>query len=184
MRVGSIQPRSWHRLAFIAVAAVGVGLSAILAFHFSKMEIEARRDQLTVEATTFADDLEQYLQSREMITKTVGAIFKAPDLSLPHPLGSVGEKVLALTPEIWVMAWVPQVDPSRIHEFLDALSAAGRPPRLYGPNFETHGYCTDTRRMLYPVVDVEPNSTRAPDRARDGRPSIPVTQGSLRTGTR
>jgi two-component sensor histidine kinase len=55
------------------------------------------------------------------------------------------------------MAWVPQVDPSRIHEFLEALSAAGRPPRLYGPNFEMADV-TDTRRMLYPVVDVEPTS--------------------------
>ena len=100
MRVGSIQPRSWHRLAFIAVAAVGVGLSAILALHFSKTEIEARRDQLTVEATTFADDLEQYLQSRETIAKTVGTIFEAPDLSTPHPLASIGKKVSLSCPKL------------------------------------------------------------------------------------
>ena len=153
----SIQPHPWHRLTLAAVAAVGIALSAILAVHFSKMQIEARRHQLIVEATAFADDLEQYLQSREMIAKTVGTVFEAPDLSEPHPLGSIGKKVLALTPEIGVMAWIPQVDPSRIHEVLNALSAAGRPPRLYGPNFETLDV-TDTRRVLYPVVDIEPKS--------------------------
>jgi two-component sensor histidine kinase len=155
--VDSIQPRSWHRLTLIAVATVGVGLSAMLALHFFNIQIEARRHQLMDEASTFADDLEQYLQSREMIARTVGALFEAPDLSKPHPLGSVGKKVLALAPEIGVMAWIPQVDPSRIQEVFNALSAAGRPPRLYGPNFETLDV-TDTRRVLYPVVDVEPKS--------------------------
>jgi two-component sensor histidine kinase len=136
---------------------VGVGLSGILAVHFSNTQIEERRHQLIVEATGFADDLEQYLQSREMIAKTVGTVFEAPALSEPHALGSIGKKVLALTPEIGVIAWIPQVDPSRIHEVLSALSAAGRPPRLYGPNFETLDV-TATRRVLYPVVDIEPKS--------------------------
>jgi len=113
---------------------------------------------LMVEATGFADDLEEYLQSREMIAKTVGTVFEAPDLSQPYPLRSIGKKVLALTPDIAVMAWIPQVDPSRIHEVLSALSAAGRPPQLYGPNFETLDV-TNTRRVLYPVVDVEPKLT-------------------------
>ena len=153
----SIQPRSWHRLTLAAVAAVGIALSAILAVHYSNTQIEARRYQLIVEATGFTDDLEQYLQGREMIAKTVGSVFEAPDLSEPHPLRSIGKKVLALTPEIGVMAWIPQVDPSRIQDVLNALSAAGRPPRLYGPNFETLDV-TGTRRVLYPVVDVEPKS--------------------------
>jgi two-component sensor histidine kinase len=134
---------------------VGVGLSAILALHFSNTRIEAKQHQLMGEATTFTDDLEQYLQSREMIAKTVGTLFEAPDLSKPHPLGPVGKKVLALMPEIEVMAWIPQVDPSRIQEVLNVLSAAGRPPRLYGPNFETLDV-NDTRRLLYPIVDIEP----------------------------
>jgi len=110
-----------------------------------------------VEASTFAGDLEQYLQSREMIAKTVGSVFEAPDLSEPHPLRSVGKKVLALMPEVGVMAWIPQVDPARVHEVLNALSAAGRLPRLYGPNFEALDV-TDNRRVLYPVVDVEPKA--------------------------
>jgi two-component sensor histidine kinase len=153
----SIQPRSWHRLTLAAVAAVGIALSAILAVHYSNTQIEARRYQLIVEATGFTDDLEQYLQGREMIAKTVGSVFEAPDLSEPHPLRSIGKKVLALTPEIGVMAWIPQVDPSRIQDVLNALSAAGRPSRLYGSNFETLDV-TGTRRVLYPVVDVEPKS--------------------------
>src|ERR1039457_1608726 len=153
----SIQPRSWHRLTLAAVAAVGIALSAILAVHYSNTQIEARRYQLIVEATGFTDDLEQYLQGREMIAKTVGSVFEAPDLSEPHPLRSIGKKVLALTPEIGVMAWIPQVDPSRIQDVLNALSAAGRPSRLYGPNFESLDV-TGTRRVLYPVVDVEPKS--------------------------
>jgi two-component sensor histidine kinase/CHASE1-domain containing sensor protein len=153
----SIQPRSWHRLTLAAVAAVGIALSAILAVHYSNTQIEARRYQLIVEATGFTDDLEQYLQGREMIAKTVGSVFEAPDLSEPHPLRSIGKKVLALTPEIGVMAWIPEVDPSRIQDVLNALSAAGRPSRLYGPNFETLDV-TGTRRVLYPVVDVEPKS--------------------------
>lgn len=140
-----------------AVAGGGIALSAILAVQFSNTQIEERRHQLMVEASTFADDLEQYLHGREMIAKTVGAVFEAPALSAPHPLGSIAKKVLALTPEIGVMAWIPQVDPSRIHEVLNALSAAGQLPRLYGPNFETLDV-TDTRRVLYPVVDVEPKS--------------------------
>ncbi len=119
--MGSIQPHPWHRLTLAAVAGVGIALSAILAVHFSNTQIEATRHQLMDEATSFADDLEQYLQSREMIAKTVGALFEAPDLSAPHPLGSIGKKVLALTPEIVVMAWIPQVDPSRIQEVLNAL---------------------------------------------------------------
>jgi hypothetical protein len=86
----SIQP--WHRLTLAAVAALGIALSAILAVHFSNTQIEERRHQLIVEATGFADDLEQYLQNREMIAKTVGAVFEAPALSAPHPLGSVGKK--------------------------------------------------------------------------------------------
>ena len=57
-------------------------------------------------------------------------------------------------PDIGVIAWIPQVDPSRIREVLNALSAAGRPPRLYGPNFEPLDVA-DARRVLYPVVDVE-----------------------------
>jgi two-component sensor histidine kinase len=155
--MGGFQPRSWHRLTLAAVAGGGIALSAILAVHFSNTQIEEKRQQLIVEATGFADDLEEYLQSREMIAKTVGAVFEAPDLSQPEPLRSIGKKVLALTPDIAVMAWIPQVDPSRIHEVLNALSAAGRPPQLYGPNFETLDV-TDTRRVLYPVVDVEPKS--------------------------
>src|ERR1035441_5098945 len=155
--MSSIQPRSWHRLTLAAVAGGGIALSAILAVHFSNTQIEERRHQLMVEATGFADDLEQYLQSREMIAKTVGTVFEAPDLSAPYPLGSIGKKVLALTPEIGVIGWIPQVDPSRIHEVLNALSAAGRPPRLFGPNSETLDI-TDIRRVLYPVVDIEPKS--------------------------
>lgn len=149
----SMQPYPWHRLALAAVAAVGVALTAILTVHFSNTQIEARRHQLKDEASTIANDLEQYLQSREMIAKTVGAVFEAPELSAPHPLALVGKKLLALVPEISVIGWIPQVDPARIHEVLNALSAAGQPPRLYGPNFETLDV-TDTRRMLYPVVDV------------------------------
>jgi two-component sensor histidine kinase len=140
-----------------AVIAVGIALSAILAVHFSNTQIEERRHQLMVEATTFTGDLEQYLQSREMIAKTVGAIFEVPDLSMPRPLASIGKKVLALTPEIGLVAWIPQVDRSRIQEVLNALSAAGLPPRLFGPNFETLD-AADTRRALYPVVDIEPKS--------------------------
>ena len=153
----SIQPRSWHRLTLLAVAAVGVGLSAILAVHFSNTQIEERRHQLTDEASTFAGELEQYLQSREMIAKTVGSVFEAPDLSVPHPLASIGNKILALMPEIAATAWIPQVDPSRINDVLNALAAAGRPPRLYGPSFETLDV-TDTHRVLYPIVDVAPKS--------------------------
>jgi hypothetical protein len=70
-----------------------------------------------------------------MIAKTVGAVFEAPELSVPRPLRSIGKKVLALTPEITVMAWIPQVDPAHVHEVFNALSAAGR-PRNYGPKFE------------------------------------------------
>ena len=157
VRMDSIQPYPWHRLALAAVAAVGIALSAIIAVHFSNTQMEEKRHQLMVEAATFAGDLEQHLQSREMIAKTVGAVFEAPALSQPHPLASIGKNVLALMPEIAVMAWVPQVEPSRIHEVLNALSAAGRPPQLYGPNFETLDV-TDIRRVLYPVVDVEPKS--------------------------
>jgi two-component sensor histidine kinase len=153
----SIQPRSWHRLTLAAVAAVGIALSAILAGHFSNTQIEEKRHQLIVEAMTFTDDLEQYLQGREMIAKTVGAVFEAGDLSAPHPLRSIGKNVLALTPEIGLLAWIPQVDRSRIQEVLNALSAAGRPPRLFGPNFEPLD-AADTRPVLYPVVDIEPKS--------------------------
>ena len=153
----SFQPHPWHRVMLAAVAAVGIALSAILAVHFANTQIEARRLNLIVEATAFTDDLEQYLQSREMIAKTVGTVFEAPALSAPHPLRSIAKKVLALTPEIGVLAWIPQVDPSRIHEVLNALSAAGQAPRLYGPNLETLDF-TETRRMLYPVVDVESKS--------------------------
>src|SRR5450756_3037943 len=153
----SFRSHPWQRLTLAAVIAVGIALSAILAVHFSNTQIEERRHQLMVEATTFTGDLEQYLQSREMIAKTVGAIFEVPDLSMPRPLASIGKKVLALTPEIGLVAWIPQVDRSRIQEVLNALSAAGRPPRLYGPNFETLDV-TDIRRVLYPVVDIEPNS--------------------------
>jgi two-component sensor histidine kinase len=156
-RMGGFQPRSWHRLTLAAVAGGGIALSAILAVHFSNMQIEEKRQQLMVEVTGFADDLEEYLQNHEMIAKIVGAVFEAPALSTPHPLGSVSKKVLALSPDIGVMAWIPQVDPSRIHEILSALSAAGLPPQLYGPNFETLDV-TDIRRVLYPVVDIEPNS--------------------------
>jgi len=138
-----------------AVISVGIALSAILAVHFSNTQIEERLQRLRIEATGFAGDLEQYLQSREMIAKTVGSVFEAPDLSEPHPLRSIGKKVLALTPEIGLMAWIPQVDPSRIHEVLNAFSAAGRPPQLYRPNSETLAV-TDTRHTLYLVVDVEP----------------------------
>jgi len=149
-----VQFYAWHRLTLAAIAALGIALSAILAVQFSNTQIEEKRHQLIVEVTGFANDLEQYLHGREMIAKTVGAVFEAPDLSASHPLGSVGKKVLALTPEISVMAWIPQVDPSRVQEVLNALSAAGRPPRLYGPNFETLDV-TGTRRALYPVVAVE-----------------------------
>src|SRR5450830_1536925 len=153
----SFRSHPWQRLTLAAVIAVGIALSAILAVHFSNTQIEERRHQLMVEATGFADDLEQYLQSREMIAKTVGTVFEAPALSAHHPLGSIGKKVLALTPEIGVIGWIPQVDPSRIHEVLNALSAAGRPPRLFGPNSETLDV-TDIRRVLYPVLDIEPKS--------------------------
>ena len=155
--MGSFQTRSWHRLTLAAIAGGGIALSAILAVQFSNTQVEERRQQLTVEATGFADDLEQYLHGRAMIAKTVGTVFEAPDLSAPRPLRSIGNQVLALMPEIGVMAWVPQVDPSRIHEVLNALAAAGRPPQLYGPNSVTLDV-TNTRRALYPVMDVEPKA--------------------------
>src|SRR5674476_8522 len=118
----SFRSHPWQRLTLAAVIAVGIALSAILAVHFSNTQIEERRHQLMVEATTFTGDLEQYLQSCEMIAKTVGAIFEVPDLSMPRPLASIGKKVLALTPEIGLVAWIPQVDRSRIQEVLNALS--------------------------------------------------------------
>src|SRR5450631_3306457 len=155
--MGSIQLRSWHSLTLAVVAGSGIALSTILAVHFSNTQIEEKRHQLIVEATGFADDLEQYLQSREMIAKAAGTLFEAPDLSAPYPLASVGKKLLALTPEIGVIAWIPQVDPSRIAVVLGALAAAGQPPRFYGPNSETLDV-TNIRRVLYPVVDIEPKS--------------------------
>src|ERR1700686_1375130 len=103
-RMDRIQPYPWHRLTLAAIAAAGIPLSAFVAVHFSNTQIEEKRHQLIVEATGFGDDLEQYLQNREMIAKAVGTIFEAPALSAPHPLGSVGKQVLALTPEITVMA--------------------------------------------------------------------------------
>jgi two-component sensor histidine kinase/CHASE1-domain containing sensor protein len=155
--MGRSQPRSWHRLTLAAIAGGGIALSVILAVHFSNLQIEEKRHQLTVEAVNFANDLEEYLQSREMIAKAVGTVFEAPDLSQPNPLRLIGKKVLALTPDIAVMAWIPMVDPSRIHEVLDALSAAGRAPQLYGPHFETLDVA-DIHRVLYPIVDIEPKS--------------------------
>ena len=83
--MGSFQPRSWHRLTLAAVAGGGIALSAILAVHFSNTQIEEKRHQLIVETMTFTDDLEQYLQGREMIAKTVGAVFDAGDLSAVWP---------------------------------------------------------------------------------------------------
>jgi two-component sensor histidine kinase len=154
-RMGSFQPRLWHRLTLAAVAGGGIALSTFLAVHFSNTQIEERRYQLIVEATGVADDLEQYLRSREMIAKTVGSIFDAPDLSQPRPLRSIGKPVLALTPDISIIAWIPQVDASRIQEVLNVLSSVGRPPQLYGPNFQALDV-TDIRRTVYPVVDVEP----------------------------
>jgi len=119
VRMGGSQPRFWHRLTLAAIAGGGIALSAILAVHFSNMEIAARRNQLVAEASTFADDLKQYLQSREMIAKTVGTVFEAPDLSQPYPLGSVGKKVLAVMPAVAVIAWTPQVDPDGKNELED-----------------------------------------------------------------
>jgi two-component sensor histidine kinase len=119
------------------------------------MRIGETRYRLAVDATGFADDLEQYLRSREMIATTVGSIFDAPDLSQPRPLRLIGKPVLALTPDISLIAWIPQVDASRIQEILNALSSAGRPPRLYGPDLQALDM-TDARRTIYPVVDVEP----------------------------
>ena len=153
----SIRLSPWHRLILAAVAALGVVLSAIIAVQFSNTRIQESRHQLEIEATSIANDLEQYLQSREMIAKTVGAIFEAPDLSAPHPLASVGKKLLALTPEIGVIAWIPQVEPSRIPVVLGALAAAERLPRFYGPNFETLDV-SNISRTLYPVMDIEPKS--------------------------
>jgi two-component sensor histidine kinase len=152
-----IQSRSWHGLILMAIAAIGVGLSAILAVQVAKTQTEATRHRLMVEAATFAEDLEQYLLSREMIALTVGTVFEVPDLSSPHPLGSIGNKVLALLPDVGVMAWIPQVDPARIHEVFAVLTAAGQAPRLYGPNDETVDV-TNARRPLYPVIDVAPKA--------------------------
>ena len=153
--MGSFQPPLGHRLILAAIAGGGIALSAILAVHFSNMRIEETRYRLIVEATGFADDLEQYLRSREMIATTVGSIFDAPDLSQPRPLRLIGKPVLALTPDIRLIAWIPQVDASHIQEVLNALSSAGRPSRLYGPNFQVLDIA-DTRRTMYPVLDVEP----------------------------
>src|ERR1019366_6760603 len=75
--------------------------------------------------------------------------------SQPRPLRFIGKPVLALTPDISIIAWIPQVDASRIQDALNGLSSAGRPPRLYGPNFQALEVA-DTRRTMYPVVDVEP----------------------------
>ena len=152
-----IQSGSWHRVMLAAVAGGGIALSAILAVHFSNMQIEVKRFQLAAEAMTFTDDLEQYLQNREMIAKTVGTLFEAPNLSVPHPLGSIGKKIVALAPEIGVMTWIPQVDPARAHEVLNALSAAGRPSRLFGPSAEALDV-SGAGRLFYPVVDIEPKT--------------------------
>jgi hypothetical protein len=145
--MGSFQPRLGHRLILAAIAGGGIALSAILAVHFSNMRIEETRHRLIVEATGFADDLEQYLRSREMIATTVGSIFDAPDLSQPRPLRLIGKPVLALTPDISLIAWIPQVDATRIQEVLTALSSAGRPPRLYGLDLQALEV-TDARRTF------------------------------------
>src|SRR5450756_196712 len=153
--MSSFQPRLAHRLILAAIAGGGIALSAILAVHFSNMRIGETRYRLAVDATGFADDLEQYLRSREMIATTVGSIFDAPDLSQPRPLRLIGKPVLALTPDISLIAWIPQVDASHIQEVLNALSSAGKIPRLYGPNLQA-SEVTNARRTIYPVVDVEP----------------------------
>jgi hypothetical protein len=127
--MSSFQPRLGHRLILAAIAGGGIALSAIIAVHFSNIRIEETRYRLVVEATGFADDLEQYLGSRELIATTVGSIFDAPDLSQPRPLRLIGKPVLALTPDISIIAWIPQVDASRIQDVLNGLSSAGRPPR-------------------------------------------------------
>ena len=157
MSESTIPARKWQVATHIVVAIVGVGLSAILAFQFYKIEFEAARQQLIAEGTAIADDFEQYLQSQATIARTVSALFKAPDLSQPHQLASVGKKVLTLAPDIWAVDWIPQVDPSRIPDVLAALSAVGRPPQLFGPNFEAVD-STNANRMLYPVMDVEQSS--------------------------
>src|ERR1039458_9014554 len=153
--MGNFQPRFLHRLILAAVAGAGIALSAILAVHFSNMRTEETRYRLVVEATGFADDLEQYLRSREMVATTVGSIFEAPDLLQPRPLRLIGKPVLALTPDISLIAWIPQVDASRIQDLLNGLSSSDRPPRLYGPNSQALEVA-DTRRTIHPVVDVEP----------------------------
>lgn len=152
-----VQPRSWHRLTLISVGIVGVAFSAILAFKFYNSQVELRRHQLVLEASSLSEEFEQYLHGRETTAKTVSAVFEAPALSSLHPLGSFAGKVLALTPEVRVMAWVPQVDPSRVNEVLNALAAAGGPPGLYAPNLKAADV-SGLRRMLYPVVDVEPKT--------------------------
>src|ERR1035437_7738704 len=156
--MGGIQPRSWHRLTLAAVAAVGVGISTILALNFSNTQIAVTRHQLRVEASAFADDLEQYLQNRELIAKTVGTVFEAPALSEPHPLGSTGKKVLALVPEIRVIGWIPQVIP---RASMRSSMLLPRPDSRRDYTDRTLKRWTDvtgTRRMLYPVVDVESKS--------------------------
>lgn len=155
--MGRSQSHSWQRLTLAALAGGGIALSAIIAVHFSNMSAEGRRHQLIVEAMTFTDELELYLHGREMITQTVGAVFEPGDLSHPRPLHFIGKKVLALAPEIGVMAWIPQVDNSRVNEVLNALSTAGQPRQLYGPNLEALDVA-GVNRLLYPVVDVEPNT--------------------------
>src|ERR1035437_2550073 len=92
---------------------------------------------------------------REMIATTVGSIFEAPDLSQPRPPRLIGKPVLALTPDISIIAWIPQVEASLIQDVRHGLSSAGRPPRLYGPHFQALEVA-DTRRTMYPVVDVAP----------------------------
>jgi hypothetical protein len=70
-----------------------------------------------------------------------------PDLSQPRPLRLIGKPVLALTPDISLIAWIPQVDATRIQEVLTALSSAGRPPRLYGLDLQALEV-TDARRTF------------------------------------
>ena len=149
---------AWHyRLTLAAVAGGGIALSAILAVRFSNTQVEERRQQLTVEATGFASDLEQYLQSRAMIAKTVGAVFEAliylrlarfvrpaTRFSLScRKLGSwLGFRRLIPRASMKSSMRLPQPDDRRSYraEFCNA-----RCYRYF-------------RRALYPVMDVEPKA--------------------------
>ena len=142
------------------LAAAGIVLS-LLAARQDVVQYEAiERLRLNETVDTHFDAAKDHLAARENLAVTVSALYAPPPLPALRPLGNVGNRVLALAPDLTTVGWLPEVQPALADQALKSMEASGvENPRFVGEDGKPLSPA-GLDRPLYPIIDIAPDRNR------------------------